>query len=114
MHLIALSFVGRVDHIAFISDDIGSIKQLLDKEKVFYKEDSPAQTGIQQLFFFDPDGNVLEVSNCAPQIGMSIVCCSWYQSACMYVLFMESIIVDTLLLRDNNSSIHRGSSLQMS
>ena len=62
-----------MDHIAFTSDDLGSIKQLLDKEKVFYKEDSPAQTGIQQLFFFDPDGNVLEVSNCAPQIGLSIV-----------------------------------------
>ena len=27
------------------------------------------KTGIHQLFFFDPDGNAIEVSNCAPPIG---------------------------------------------
>ena len=71
--LIVSSDAHRVDHIAFTSDDLITIKQLLDKEKVYYKEDSPAQTGIQQLFFFDPDGNVLEVSNCAPPIGLCLI-----------------------------------------
>jgi hypothetical protein len=59
----------RVDHIAFVTNDLKSIKDNLDKHKVFYKEDSPRETGIHQIFFFDPDGNVIEVSNCAPPIG---------------------------------------------
>lgn len=59
----------RVDHIAFITNYIDDVKATLDKEKVFYKHDKPEGTGIEQLFFFDPDGNVIEVSNCAPAIG---------------------------------------------
>jgi len=59
----------RVDHIAFVTSDLQIIKYNLEKHQVFYKEDSPAGTGIHQIFFFDPDGNVIEVSNCAPPVG---------------------------------------------
>lgn len=50
----------RVDHFAFITQDIEYIQFILDKHKVFYKRDSPEGTGIKQIFFFDPDGNVIE------------------------------------------------------
>mmetsp|Transcript_28457 Transcript_28457/g.39191 ORF Transcript_28457/g.39191 Transcript_28457/m.39191 type:complete len:248 (-) Transcript_28457:587-1330(-) len=63
------SALPRVDHIAFISNELQTIREILDREKVFYKLDQPAKTGISQLFFFDPDGNVIEVSNCAPLVG---------------------------------------------
>lgn len=59
----------RVDHIAFLSNDIQAVKGILDKAKVYYKHEVLSSAGIEQLFFFDPDGNVLEVSNCAPEVG---------------------------------------------
>ena len=55
----------KVDHIAFITSDISVIRKTLDERHVYYKEDKPGNTGIEQIFFFDPDGNVIEVSNCA-------------------------------------------------
>ena len=27
--------------------------------------------GIEQMFLFDPDGNVIEISNCAPPVGQT-------------------------------------------
>ena len=58
-----------VDHIAFVSNDIKTVKGILDKAKVYYKHEILKSAGIEQLFFFDPDGNVLEISNCAPEVG---------------------------------------------
>jgi len=55
----------RVDHIAFITSDLSIIRKTLIERKVYYKEDKPGGTEIEQIFFFDPDGNVIEVSNCA-------------------------------------------------
>lgn len=55
----------KVDHVAFITSDISIIRRTLDERNVYYKYDCPANTGIEQVFFFDPDGNVIEVSNCA-------------------------------------------------
>ena len=54
----------RVDHIAFITSDISAIKQTLEERKVYFKEDKPANCGIEQIFFLDPDYNVIEVSTC--------------------------------------------------
>jgi catechol 2,3-dioxygenase-like lactoylglutathione lyase family enzyme len=54
----------RVDHFAFMTDDIAHVKEILDQANVFYKYEKPSGTGIEQLFFFDPDGNVIEVSTC--------------------------------------------------
>eukprot|EP01035_Chromulina_nebulosa_P019446 gene19446-25326_t len=57
----------QVDHMAFITDDLADIQKILDEEKVYYKADEPGKIGIKQIFFFDPDGNVIEVSNCQPE-----------------------------------------------
>ena len=59
----------RVDHFAFLTTDISYIKTILDNHKVYYKHDVPKNTGIEQIFLFDPDGNVIEISNCAPPVG---------------------------------------------
>lgn len=58
-----------VDHIAFIAKDTAVVKRLLQEEDVYFREFNYEKTGIHQLFFFDPDGNAIEVSNCAPPIG---------------------------------------------
>mmetsp|Transcript_19856 Transcript_19856/g.28544 ORF Transcript_19856/g.28544 Transcript_19856/m.28544 type:complete len:212 (+) Transcript_19856:163-798(+) len=63
------SCLPRVDHIAFVTNNTGFIQKILDSERVYYKRFDPPGTNIVQLFFFDPDGNVIEVSNCAPPIG---------------------------------------------
>ena len=60
----------RVDHIAFTCSDIDLVQQILDEKNVFYKRDEPKGTGIKQIFLFDPDGNVIEISNCAPPTGL--------------------------------------------
>ena len=59
----------RVDHIAFVTHDISLIRKVLSEAKVYIKEDSPEETGIEQIFFFDPDGNVIEISNCGSTNG---------------------------------------------
>jgi catechol 2,3-dioxygenase-like lactoylglutathione lyase family enzyme len=65
------SSLPRVDHIAFITSDISFVKKVLDDARVFYKEDCPKDTGIRQIFLFDPDGNVIEISNCSPEVGQT-------------------------------------------
>lgn len=63
------SSLPRVDHIAFVTSDISFVKNVLEDAHVFYKEDCPKDTGIRQIFLFDPDGNVIEISNCSPEVG---------------------------------------------
>lgn len=63
------SALPRVDHIAFITSDVDKVKEVLDKEKVFYDYRVLSDVGIRQVFMFDPDGNVVEISNCAPPVG---------------------------------------------
>lgn len=57
------SCLPQVDHIAFMTSDLTCIRSVLDKAHVYYKMDHPSD-GISQIFLFDPDGNVIEVSNC--------------------------------------------------
>ena len=52
----------RVDHVAFETDNIQNVKDVLDKANVYYKHEKPC-SGLEQLFFFDPDGNVIEVTS---------------------------------------------------
>lgn len=59
----------RVDHIAFVTSDMDTIKKRLDKERVFYRKFALPDESIQQIFILDPDGNVIEVSNCGPKPG---------------------------------------------
>lgn len=59
----------RVDHIAFITQDLDAIRKVLEKQNIYYRHDKVEVAGIEQIFLFDPDGNVIEVSNCAPPVG---------------------------------------------
>jgi catechol 2,3-dioxygenase-like lactoylglutathione lyase family enzyme len=61
----------RCDHIAFISSNLDAVKELLVENSMYFHESYPlkSSTAIRQLFFFDPDGNVIEISNCGPPIG---------------------------------------------
>ena len=58
-----------VDHIAFLTDDFPAIVEVLVNARVYHKFVSTPGPGIEQVFLFDPDGNVIEISNCAPPIG---------------------------------------------
>lgn len=60
----AQQFVNPVSrgHIAFRTDDIASFKQhLTDNNVPFADWGNQAVAGWQQIFFYDPDGNVIEV-----------------------------------------------------
>mmetsp|Transcript_8719 Transcript_8719/g.14813 ORF Transcript_8719/g.14813 Transcript_8719/m.14813 type:complete len:205 (+) Transcript_8719:98-712(+) len=77
-----------VDHIAFIAKDISVVKRLLQEENVYFREFNYEKTGIHQLFFFDPDGNAIEVSNCAPPIGETR--CSLKSSEMVDLCYLEA------------------------
>lgn len=49
-------------HIAFRTDDIEAFKKLLDEKGVKYSDYGEwAMEGWYQIYFFDPEGNVIEV-----------------------------------------------------
>ena len=49
-------------HIAFRTDDLESYKKMLDNKGVPYSNwENTAVKGWHQIFFYDPDGNVIEV-----------------------------------------------------
>lgn len=49
-------------HIAFRTDDIAAFKQRLEEKGIPYSDYGGwAMSGWEQIFFFDPDGNVIEV-----------------------------------------------------
>jgi catechol 2,3-dioxygenase-like lactoylglutathione lyase family enzyme len=49
-------------HIAYRTDDIDAFKEHLEAEGVPYSDwGNAAVAGWRQIFFFDPDGNVIEV-----------------------------------------------------
>lgn len=54
-------------HIAFRTDDIAAFKKRLDEKGIKYSDYGGwAMAGWHQIFFYDPDGNVIEVHQ-APQ-----------------------------------------------
>ena len=57
------------DHFAFLVENIREVEEFLDENGVFYYQDDNVQTGTYQIFLFDPDFNVVEISNCAPPVG---------------------------------------------
>ena len=61
-----------VDHYAFVTKDLAGCESMLLRAGVTYRRfGGPATlTGITQLFLFDPDGNVVELSDCAPPVGL--------------------------------------------
>jgi len=49
-------------HIAFRTDDIAAVKKRLDEKGIRYSDYGAwAMRGWEQIFFYDPDGNVIEV-----------------------------------------------------
>lgn len=49
-------------HIAFRTDDLDAVKQRLDEKGIKYSDYGDwAMAGWKQIFFYDPDGNVVEV-----------------------------------------------------
>ena len=49
-------------HIAFRTDDIAAFKKRLDEKGIRYSDYGGwAMSGWHQIFFYDPDGNVIEV-----------------------------------------------------
>ena len=53
-------------HIAFRTDDIEAFKRRLDGKGIPYSDYGAwAMSGWQQIFFYDPDGNVVEVHQVA-------------------------------------------------
>ena len=54
-------------HIAFRTDDIAAFKRRLDEKGIPYSDYGAwAMSGWQQIFFYDPDGNVIEVHQVGP------------------------------------------------
>ncbi len=49
-------------HIAYRTDDLAAFKAHLKKKGVAYSDwEETAVAGWQQIFFYDPDGNIIEV-----------------------------------------------------
>ena len=49
-------------HIAFRTDDIAAFKRRLEEKGIAYSDYGGwAMSGWEQIFFYDPDGNVIEV-----------------------------------------------------
>ena len=49
-------------HIAFRTDDIAAVKKRLEEKGVQYSDFGAwAMKGWEQIFFYDPDGNIIEV-----------------------------------------------------
>ena len=54
-------------HIAFRTDDIAAFKKRLDDKGIRYSDYGGwAMAGWHQIFFYDPDGNVIEVHQAPP------------------------------------------------
>ena len=54
-------------HIAFRTDDIAAFKKRLEDKGIRYSDYGGwAMAGWQQIFFYDPDGNVIEVHQAPP------------------------------------------------
>jgi catechol 2,3-dioxygenase-like lactoylglutathione lyase family enzyme len=92
-----------VDHIAFVTDDLQRIETLLNHANVYYKKTSSDVIGIQQIFFFDPDGNVIELSNCGIPVGMT-KCPIASRSTCDETLSLSDSSVKTITTTSSSSS----------
>lgn len=51
-------------HMAFRTEDLGLTIELLKEYGIMFAESVVPQTGQRQLFFFDPDGNGIEICDC--------------------------------------------------
>jgi glyoxylase I family protein len=56
----------RENHLALHTSDLARIEQLLAAHGIVYRKKTLADTTVQQVFFQDPDGNVIEVGTYPP------------------------------------------------
>lgn len=56
------------DHLAFLSDDLPECEARLQAAGIPYKKVGPGPQDALQLFLFDPDGNAIEIGDCAPPV----------------------------------------------
>jgi catechol 2,3-dioxygenase-like lactoylglutathione lyase family enzyme len=54
----------RGHHMAFRTEDLALTMELLKEYGIKFAENVVPQTGQRQLFFFDPDGNGIEICDC--------------------------------------------------
>lgn len=57
-----------VDHMAFVVEDLPACEKVLLREGLKFLRNTSV-FGAIQLFFADPDGNVIELASCAPPVG---------------------------------------------
>jgi len=55
--------IRRSHHLAFRTENIDKVRDILDKRGINYFETTIAGTSIRQIFFFDPDRNGIEIGN---------------------------------------------------
>lgn len=56
------------DHLALLSDDMKLCEIRLKAAGIPYKRVGPGPQDALQLFIFDPDGNAIEIGDCAPPV----------------------------------------------
>ena len=56
----------RENHLALHANDLAGVEQLLVAHGILYRKKTLADTTIKQIFFQDPDGNVIEVGTYPP------------------------------------------------
>eukprot|EP00746_Dinoflagellata_sp_MGD_P144704 gnl/MRDRNA2_/MRDRNA2_77408_c0_seq1.p1 gnl/MRDRNA2_/MRDRNA2_77408_c0~~gnl/MRDRNA2_/MRDRNA2_77408_c0_seq1.p1 ORF type:complete len:226 (+),score=38.99 gnl/MRDRNA2_/MRDRNA2_77408_c0_seq1:84-761(+) len=54
------------DHLAFLTDNLPQCERELAVRGIPYKKVGPTAPGAIQLFFSDPEGNMIEIGDCAP------------------------------------------------
>jgi catechol 2,3-dioxygenase-like lactoylglutathione lyase family enzyme len=57
----------RETHLAFHTDDLPAVERLLQEHGIAFRRNQQADTGVQQLFFHDPDGFHIEVGTYPPR-----------------------------------------------
>jgi hypothetical protein len=57
------------NHIAFTANDFDQVEDLLLRHQVPFWKQRLEKVGATQLFFRDPDGNVIEVGSCTVPVG---------------------------------------------
>jgi catechol 2,3-dioxygenase-like lactoylglutathione lyase family enzyme len=58
----------RDEHLAFATADIDAVERALSEQRVMFRVNHQAGTGVKQLFFQDPDGHHVEVGCYGPTV----------------------------------------------
>lgn len=53
---------GRLDHIAFRSEDFNAMAETLDARNITFRQNEVPDFGLRQIFLHDPDGILVELN----------------------------------------------------